>query len=1021
MYILKASNNHPGNCVKDPGSFFYHHPEPMIRIDECGAILHINKAASILDNLIVNGILFDPDVFFRSLMTGEFISELYATEIKSGIKYSFNVYPNSTGGYTDITARAIKEHQSPATATALKELMSNGYAYDLVSNLRDGIIIEDCNRKILLVNNSFCRLFSIQDDAGTFIGVNTWKVTRKCLQHVRNPSSVLKRTQDLIKRKSTALQENILFSDGRVCKGEYVPLTDNEGNEMGNMWIYTDITDSYNAHLKIDEQRIFYENIVNKLPVDIAVYDTEMRYLFLSDKAVGDKELRKWLIGKTDFEYCQYRKIKNDLALKRSENFDKLLKEKKEVRWEEERIDKHGKTKVHLRVLYPVTDAQNKICYILGYGVEISDRKSIEEKIRLSEKRYRDLFHFSQGIIVTHDLSGVIKTINPALETLVEYSSEYVIGKKIGEFVSAQDQELFYEYLTKLPETNSIEGICRIYNKSGKMIYLLYKNVVVKETGSEPYVIVFAQDITQRRLAEEELELAKLASEENAKAKDLFLASMSHEIRTPMNGIIGIATLLKKTSLDNQQEHYLDLILESANNLSVIINDILDLEKINAGKLEFENIAFYLRRKIEMVVDSFRYKAEEKDLKLQFISNIPGEMQVLGDPYRLSQILTNLVSNAIKFTGEGCITIHADVSILADDTLSFTCKVLDTGIGISPEKLNAIFDPYTQEKLEISRKYGGTGLGLAITKNLVDMQGGKMLVESTPGIGSTFIINLNYTITSEIIAEKEEMPQSNLLTGKQILVAEDVEINQYLVKHLLTGWGCITKIVADGKAAYEELIKNNYDAILMDIQMPLMDGIESTRQIRLLADKQKATVPIIALTANALKGDDDKYYAAGMDAYLTKPFSEESLYSILIKLLDKHVNPVKSLKIHSMQTHDENHPIKLYDLSTLEKFSGNDPSFIPIMVKLFIDTIPPILKSMKDASQESDWKSVGMLAHKLKPTIDNMNIQSLTAIVREAEQDGKQEVNLNSLPDKVNVITSTLEHCIDELKKEFAL
>ncbi|MEO5681825.1 MAG: PAS domain S-box protein, partial [Chitinophagaceae bacterium] len=323
-------------------------------------------------------------------------------------------------------------------------------------------------------------------------------------------------------------------------------------------------------------QRSFYEDVLNFIPSDVAVLDTDGRYLFLNPVAVKDPAMRNWMIGKTDEEYFTRRGKDMPIADRRKALFQQLMQTKKGVEWEEEMTNKEGVKEILLRKLFPVPDEQGAIKMVIGYGINITERKEIEEQVLRSEKRYRDLFNYSQALICTHELNGKLLTTNPAILHSLQYTETEMIGKSIKDFIPLEQQGLFEKnYLDVINKNGRSQGVFSVVNKAGKKIYLLYQNYKVEEPGLEPYIIGFSQDITQRILAEQELMHAKKITEESAASKKVFLANMSHEIRTPMNGILGIAALMAKTNLDKEQQHYLGIIQDAAGNLLTIINDIL--------------------------------------------------------------------------------------------------------------------------------------------------------------------------------------------------------------------------------------------------------------------------------------------------------------------------------------------------------------------------------------------------------------------------------------------------------------
>ena len=774
-------------------------------------------------------------------------------------------------------------------------------------------------------------------------------------------------------------------------------------------------------------QRSFYEDILNFIPSDIAVLDTDGRYLFLNPVAVKDPAMRSWLIGKTDAEYCIKRGKDIGIAERRSSLFRQLMQTKQQVEWEEELIDAHGKKEILLRKMFPVPDEQGTVKMVIGYGVNITERKKIEEQVSLKEKRYRDLFNYSQALICTHALNGQILTTNPAILHAMQYTEAEMIGKSIKDFIPVEQQDLFNSnYLDVINKNGRSQGVFSVLNKSGKKIYLLYQNYKVEERGMEPYIIGFSQDITQRILAEQELMHAKKLTEHSAAAKKAFLANMSHEIRTPMNGILGIAALLAKTKLDKEQQHYLGIIQDAAGNLLTIINDILDLEKIEAGKMQLEEIPFNITDKVNNVIRSFSYKAEEKGIQLIQKNQLPAQLQVKGDPHRLVQILNNFLSNAVKFTETGSITLATHIKFDKEDWMAMEFLVEDTGIGIPADKLNNIFTAFEQANTDTTRKYGGTGLGLSICKNLIEMQGGELWVESALNKGTIFRFILPY--------KKHEAPVENTkpltinytaLGKKRVLVAEDVELNQFLARHIMQSWGFEVTIAENGRKAVQALEENDYDLVLMDIQMPEMDGISATKHIRQLQDPKKANIPIIALTANALKGDSETYKKAGMNDYLSKPFSEDGLFNTIKTNLEASGTPAtpatNQQETPAAAASNEIPPGPLYDLSMVRAVSGGDESFIKKMVQLFIETVPPGLTDLQDAMGKQEWIRVGKIAHKLKSTIDSMGIAIIKDEIRLIEANGKNEKETDILPPVVKRVTDIIQLCIDQLKTDFSL
>ena len=766
---------------------------------------------------------------------------------------------------------------------------------------------------------------------------------------------------------------------------------------------------SFNEH--------FFERVLNELPSDVVVLDTNHTYQFINPGAIKNPELRKWTIGKTDEEYCAYRNRPQSLAAVRRQNFNEVMRTKQQRTWEEHITTPEGSVLTMLRNMCPVMDEQNNVDFIIGYGLNITDRKKIEEQLKINEKRYRDLYDFSPALIYTHDLDGTMLSVNPAISTVLGYSGHEVVNKNIKILLPVVDQDKIQtEYLQKVNSSGISKGIFRASHKNGATKYLFYQNYKVEEQDTEPYIIGFSQDITERILAEKELLLAKRNTEKMAKVKDTFLANMSHELRTPMNGILGVTNLLTKTTLNEQQTHYAHLISDSVNNLLTIINDILDMEKISSSKIEFEHHAFKVVDKVKSLVHSFQYKAEQKKLELSLNSTLPSNLVIIGDHHRLAQILNNLLSNAIKFTNKGLISVSLSLLHYTETDVIIEFVVEDTGIGIQESRISTIFDPFVKGSSNIT-KFGGTGLGLSISKNLVEMQGGNIELTSQVNKGSIFTFSLPFKRGQLQAIREMKTPVLNLSKiNKKILVAEDIELNQFLVKTMLESWGGNVDIAVNGKEAVSKVKENNYDLILMDIQMPEMDGITATRHIRELPDTEKAQIPIIAFTANTLQGDAKLYRDAGMNDYITKPYAEEKLHEKINEVLNLAAQPFEQIESRSIE---EASPAsiepdeKLYNISMIEAIGKSNPAFIEKMIVMFVEFVSKDFEKLKDAASKNNWTEVGQIAHKLKSTFGNMGVTSLVPHVIDLET---QTGDLNAL---IKLLDAGLEKVFGQLRQDY--
>jgi PAS domain S-box-containing protein len=890
---------------------------------------------------------------------------------------------------------------------------------DLLKNIAEqlpaAVIIEEHGR--IIYANARCNAL-LQLDAVTLVhnGAGSMQWAEAISHRFQDASVFLSWVLRAINNQLPVSGEPLYTIDGNLLQLDYIPVKEHD-KLCGQVWMIKEDED-LKAIRDENREHVFFKEILQNFPADLVVASPDKRYLFVNPNTVRDEALRKWMIGKTDDAFCKHVNRGEDFLRKRHEVFHTAIESKQPVEWEETVTDANGKVEYFLRRLQPIFHKNNEIKFVIGYGFNITERKKIEEQQARSEKRYRDLFNYSQALICTHDVEGKILSVNPAACKATGFSQEELLNRNLSDFIPPIHKEDFKNvYLGSLHDETRNQGVFSIISKNLEKKYLLYHIYKVEEAGVDPYVICFSQDITERIHAEKELKQAKKDSEEAAKAKETFLANMSHEIRTPMNGIMGMASLLGNTDLNDEQKNFLKLIKDSANNLLAIVNDVLDLEKILAGKLSIEELPFNIVEKIATTVQSFIYKGEEKGLAVIFQNTVPGDLIVSGDLNRLVQVMNNLMSNAIKFTETGKIVISSRIRAQEGASVDIEVSVKDTGIGISSEKMKAIFDPFVQADPAISRKYGGTGLGLAICKHLVEMQGGELLVESTEGVGSAFTFVIPYTISNQ--QKKDEADPLEVdyesLGKKKVLVAEDVELNQFIARQIMTGWGFEVALAGDGKQALAMLEENHYDLVLMDIQMPVMDGITATRRIRAMKEPAKSGVTIIALTANALKGDAEKYKAAGMNDYLSKPFDEEKLFQVISRNLGR----INTLRISEPMKQSNDHaamPGMLYDLNIIKSISGGDEGFVTKMVLLFIDTVPANLKDLNNALKEKNWDMVYKMAHKLKSTLDSMGVQSVKQDVRMVEMNAKKMESIDQIPAMVERINGIVNACIKQLQ-----
>jgi PAS domain S-box-containing protein len=607
-------------------------------------------------------------------------------------------------------------------------------------------------------------------------------------------------------------------------------------------------------------------------------------------------------------------------------------------------------------------------------------RESLEYERLAQQRLVQDILDNIPSVIFLKDTEGKYLLINRKMQEVWQLPAERIIGKTDLELIDDKARYLEFKYADDRvlvhKTTNSFEDEVN-YGNGRTEYYWVTKFPLFDEEGEVKHICGLATEITEIKEAELKLIHAKKEADQARAAQEAFLANMSHEIRTPMNGIIGMANLMLSTSMDEEQKEFTENIQESARNLLAIINDLLDFSKIKSGKFLFESAPFKLRQTIKKTLYPLQFRAEEKLLQLNvnIDSSVPDIL--IGDGLRLQQVIINLVGNAIKFTTKGSVTVNVLAGEENAGYMDLQLEVTDTGIGIAENKLEHIFESFTQNNVNTSRKYGGTGLGLAIVKQLVELQQGHVWVSSTLGKGSTFTAIIPFRISAEATVNELKdnriysQENENLLEGISILVAEDNTINQKVVKNTLQKQGAFVQIVSNGQEAIDILHKCSYDVILMDLQMPEVDGYKATRHIREVMQKD---IPILAMTADALKGEAEKCFDVGMTGFISKPFEPRDLYHQILhvtserKLLSEMPTPAKA----------ENTTKDLVDFSFLFELSDMDPKFISDVLGIFLETMPEGLDKLGDLIHDRrDWDAISKQAHFLKSSTSVVKVKDM--------------------------------------------
>ncbi|NBG67360.1 PAS domain S-box protein [Acidiluteibacter ferrifornacis] len=835
---------------------------------------------------------------FSALVDAEYTQEIQAFYLEQSIRKevtSYKEFPviNKKGDTIwlgqnvnfiyDDSGELVQVNAVARDITEIK--LSETRLKNLIATLQSGVLLEDENRKMVLVNQTFCNLFAIPAPPDSLIGLDCSSSAEESKVSFIDEEGFVNRINEILESKEKVLNDELLLKDGRIFERDYIPIYV-ENRYSGHLWNYRDVTIQRNQVNAIKRSEEKYRSII--------------------------------------------------------ENMNLGLLE----------VDKNEK------ILY----ANQSFCKMSGF--------ELDEILNSTASKL-----FVRG---------------ENAEVLIEKNSMRTKGVSDA-----------YEIATK-----NKRGEAKWWLVSGAPLF----DQLGKPTGS----VGIHLDITSQKEIERELVEAKYQAEESSKVKEVFLANMSHEIRTPMNGIIGMARQLNKTKLDEKQQFHLDVIRSAADNLMIILNDILDLSKIEAGKLSIENVSFNLGDSLKKACDVMQPKAEEKGLTLTTHTDSKIAPTLFGDPFRLNQVLFNLIGNSIKFTQKGSVTISSELIKNQGNAQLIQISVTDTGVGIDKQYLETIFDKFTQEDRSTARKYGGTGLGMNISKQLVDLMGGDIAIESKKGEGTKVIITLPFLLSDQDISEESSFSNDQYnceeLKGKSLLIAEDNELNRLVIETTLAQYELNLHFATNGKEAIDVLQEKPIDLILMDIQMPVMDGIEATQYIR---NQLKIDIPIIALTANVLKGDTESYIASGMNDTVRKPFEEREILETLMQWLGKSTLPKADNK-EPVLTHKA-----LYTLEKLSTISRGDQIFISKMVAIFIQQTSSAIEEMKEAEATNDYDRIRKLAHKLKPSLDNLQINSLKETVRKLEYIG-EEYDIEELPQLNQQFCDVLDKVVKDLQKNYA-
>ena len=612
-----------------------------------------------------------------------------------------------------------------------------------------------------------------------------------------------------------------------------------------------------------------------------------------------------------------------------------------------------------------------------------------EKLIFNREAKFKGIIdNFHLGLLEVAPDGRIIRA-NESFCEMSGFSSEELQGQDGGDLLlDSEEKELMTARNTGRTEGKEDVYELRVFNKNKETRYWLVSAApLLGDDGEVHGSIGIHWDITEMKQLEFELKGARHKAEESSKAKAMFLANMSHEIRTPLNGIVGMAEQLAQSQLDADQRYFVDIMRSASSTLLSIINDVLDISKIESGKFSIETTPFNLNETIRRTLSIFGEKAKQTNISLDIELMDDRGIMHLGDPHRLSQVLFNIVGNAMKFTQAGYVRVTSHLARGENDICLVSFSIEDTGVGMDMAYLTKVFEAFTQEDASVTRKFGGSGLGLSIARNIVHIMGGTIEIESEKGKGTRVNIRIPMRISNEKtkqdIVEITDLQKS--LKGLRILAVEDNELNRMVLQVILKKCEVVLTIAHNGQEAIDLIQQQEFDLVLMDVQMPVVDGLEATKYIR---NELKMTIPIIGLSANAMREEVEICKQAGMNDYLVKPYSER----VLVEIMKKWSTEVMATE----STKDGNEVAEELDLSVLKQYVGNDIDALRDIVAGYLKHLPPQLDRLELALVGSDVLALRHELHQLKASMEIIGVRpdglSFAAISNELKSDGLSDL-----------------------------
>jgi PAS domain S-box-containing protein len=876
----------------------------------------------------------------------------------------------------DITDRKQAE-------TALQATLQRFYA--ILSSMYSGVLLVTDEGRVEFANQAFCDRFGLEDAPTDLVGLDALVMIEKIKMVYQHPDEAVTRIREILDRGQPVKSEEVAMRGGRTCLRDFVPLNVH-GKSCGRLWLHFDITERKQAEeevarLLVEAKRRAGETeaVLAAINDAVLVYDTEMNVVHANPGFVPIYGFDPAGLNVRDIiERTRCRCLDGSPLPLENQPTPRALRGEPVIN-QQLRITRLDGQERALETCATPLRVGDRVVGTVTVWHDITERKQAEETLRKSEQEFRALAEAVPQIVWATRPDGWNIYFNQQWMDYTGLTLDESHGQGwITPFHPDEKQRAWdaWQRATQHDETYLLE--CRLRRADGVYRWWLIHGLPVRDANGEIQKwLGTCTDIEELKQAEQALQQAKAAAEAANLAKSQFLANMSHELRTPMNAILGMIDVALPKATDPTVQDCLQTARGSADLLLTLLNDLLESAKIESGKMELESVPFSLRRMLDQITRVLAVRASEKGLC--FYCRMPDDTPdaVVGDRMRLQQVLLNLAGNAIKFTELGNVEISLR-ALSEDGEACLEFAVQDTGIGIPPAGQERLFQPFSQADPSMARRFGGTGLGLSICKSLVEMMGGRIWVESEVGKGSTFYFTVRLPLAKELPCDFEVPAAVPAAACAQlrILLVEDNPANQKLATYILQDRGHVVEIAGDGQEALYLTEQNRYDVILMDVQMPGMNGLEATAGIRKREDGGRR-VPIIAMTAHAMRGDREHCLAAGMDGYLSKPVNAQEMIG-LVESLARGSVPATQLTRVMPSPPGTLSPATTVIFDPDEALSRcfNSPDMAREMSQCFFDEVDNSFPQMRAALARGDLVEVGRLGHRMKGTLVYLGARS---------------------------------------------